>query len=164
MNISAVGFDQFQSEVTMQNLKREGFVVDRISSDRTMDPYMNLSALMSAGRVAVGRNVFLKNNLKSLEFTRSKRGGKSKIDHDSSKAGVTFSSDESWETSPLGMYAKDVSDAVVGVVELCRRYFKTSEEVWWDSPEELEANTTHGRDLAREKLLITLKGLGLQLK
>ena len=164
MNISAVGFDQFQSEVTMQNLKREGFVVDRISSDRTMDPYMNLSALMSAGRVAVGRNIFLKNNLKSLEFTRSKRGGKSKIDHDSSKAGVTFSSDESWETSPLGMYAKDVSDAVVGVVELCRRYFKTSEEVWWDSPEELEANTTHGRDLAREKLLITLKGLGLQLK
>ena len=164
MNISAVGFDQFQSEVTMQNLKREGFIVDRISSDRTMDPYMNLSALMSAGRVAVGRNIFLKNNLKSLEFTRSKRGGKSKIDHDSSKAGVTFSSDESWETSPLGMYAKDVSDAVVGVVELCRRYFKTSEEVWWDSPEELEANTTHGRDLAREKLLITLKGLGLQLK
>ena len=163
INITAVGFDQFQSEVTMQNLKRDGFVVERISSDRTMDPYMNLSALLSAGRVAVGRNIYLKNNLKSLEFTRSKRGGKSKIDHDSSKAGVTFSTDENWETSPLGMYAKDVSDATVGVIELCRRFFKTSEEVWWDSPEELEANTARGRDLVREQLLDTLRSLGLRL-
>ena len=163
MNIAAVGFDQFQSEVTMQNLRRDGFVVEKISSDRTMDPYMNLSALLSAGRVAVGRNIYLKNNLKSLEFTRSKRGGKSKIDHDSSKAGVTFSTDENWETSPLGMYAKDVSDATVGVIELCRRFFKTSEEVWWDSPEELEANTTRGRDLVREQLLDTLRTLGLRL-
>ena len=163
INITAVGFDQFQSEVTMQNLKRDGFVVERISSDRTMDPYMNLSALLSAGRVAVGRNIYLKNNLKSLEFTRSKRGGKSKIDHDSSKAGVTFSTDENWETSPLGMYAKDVSDATVGVIELCRRFFKTSEEVWWDSPEELEANTARGRDLVREQLLDTLRTLGLRL-
>ena len=163
MNIAAVGFDQFQSEVTMQNLRRDGFVVEKISSDRTMDPYMNLSALLSAGRVAVGRNIYLKNNLKSLEFTRSKRGGKSKIDHDSSKAGVTFSTDENWETSPLGMYAKDVSDATVGVIELCRRFFKTSEEVWWDSPEELEANTARGRDLVREQLLDTLRTLGLRL-
>ena len=163
INITAVGFDQFQSEVTMQNLRRDGFVVEKISSDRTMDPYMNLSALLSAGRVAVGRNIYLKNNLKSLEFTRSKRGGKSKIDHDSSKAGVTFSTDENWETSPLGMYAKDVSDATVGVIELCRRFFKTSEEVWWDSPEELEANTTRGRDLVREQLLDTLRTLGLRL-
>ena len=163
INITAVGFDQFQSEVTMQNLKRDGFVVERISSDRTMDPYMNLSALLSAGRVAVGRNIYLKNNLKSLEFTRSKRGGKSKIDHDSTKAGVTFSTDENWETSPLGMYAKDVSDATVGVIELCRRFFKTSEEVWWDSPEELEANTARGRDLVREQLLDTLRTLGLRL-
>ena len=163
INIAAVGFDQFQSEVTMQNLKRDGFVVERISSDRTMDPYMNLSALLGAGRVAVGRNIYLKNNLKSLEFTRSKRGGKSKIDHDSSKAGVTFSTDENWETSPLGMYAKDVSDATVGVIELCRRFFKTSEEVWWDSPEELEANTARGRDLVREQLLDTLRTLGLRL-
>ena len=163
MNIVAVGFDQFQSEVTMQNLRRDNFVVDRISSDRTMDPYMNFSALLSAGRVAVGRNIYLKNNLKSLEFTRSKRGGKSKIDHDSSKAGITFSTDENWETSPLGMYAKDVSDATVGVIELCRRFFKTSEEVWWDSPEELEANVTRGRDLVREQLLDTLRTLGLRL-
>lgn len=163
INIAAVGFDQFQSEVTMQNLRRDGFVVEKISSDRTMDPYMNLSALLSAGRVAVGRNIYLKNNLKSLEFTRSKRGGKSKIDHDSSKAGVTFSTDENWETSPLGMYAKDVSDATVGVIELCRRFFKTSEEVWWDSPEELKANTTRGRDLVREQLLDTLRTLGLRL-
>lgn len=163
MTIVATGFDQFQSEVTMQNLKRDGFVVDRISSDRTMDPYMNFSALLSAGRIAVGRNIYLKNNLKSLEFARSKRGGKSKIDHDSSKAGVTHSADENWETSPLGMYAKDVSDATVGVVELCRRFFKTSEEVWWDSPEELEANTTRGRELVKGKVLDTLKSLGLQL-
>ena len=163
MTITAIGFDQFQSEVTMQNLRRDGFVVDRISSDRTMDPYMNFSALLSAGRVAVGKNIYLKNNLKSLEFTRSKRGGKSKIDHDSSKAGITHSIDENWETSPLGMYAKDVADATVGVIELCRRFFKTSEEVWWDSPEELEANTTRGRDLVKEKVLDTLKTLGLRI-
>lgn len=163
MTIAAIGFDQFQSEVTMQNLRRDGFVVDRISSDRTMDPYMNFSALLSAGRVAVGKNIYLKNNLKSLEFTRSKRGGKSKIDHDSSKAGITHSIDENWETSPLGMYAKDVADATVGVIELCRRFFKTSEEVWWDSPEELEANTTRGRDLVKERVLDTLKTLGLRI-
>ena len=62
------------------------------------------------------------------------------------------------------MYAKDVSDAVVGVVELCRRRFKTAEEVWWDSPEELEANTAQGRDLAKDKLLKSLKGMGLRIK
>ena len=163
ITLEAVGFDQFQSEVTMQNLKRDEFLVERISSDRTMDPYMNMSALMSAGRIAVGRNIFLKNNLKSLEFTRSKRGGRSKIDHDSSKAGITFSSDESWETSPLGLYAKDVSDAVVGVIELCRRHFKTSEEVWWDSPEEMEANSLQGREAAKIKLMNSLQSLGLKL-
>ena len=163
ITLEAVGFDQFQSEVTMQNLKRDEFPVERISSDRTMDPYMNMSALMSAGRIAVGRNIFLKNNLKSLEFTRSKRGGRSKIDHDSSKAGITFSSDESWETSPLGLYAKDVSDAVVGVIELCRRHFKTSEEVWWDSPEEMEANSLQGREAAKIKLMNSLQSLGLKL-
>lgn len=163
LNIEAVGFDQFQSEVTMQNLKRDGLNVERISSDKTVDPYMNMSALMSAGRLAVGRNIFLKNNMKALEFSRSKRGARSKIDHDSSKAGVTYSPDENWETSPLGLYAKDVSDATVGVIELCRKYFKTSEEVWWDSPEEMEANSSLGRDAARARLLKELCGIGLRI-
>ena len=161
--LEAVGFDQFQSEVTMQNLRRDEFLVERISSDKTMDPYMNMSALMSAGRIVVGKNIFLKNNLKSLEFTRSKRGGKSKIDHDSSKAGITFSADESWETSPMGLYAKDVSDAVVGVIELCRKHFKTSEEVWWDSPEEMEANSIQSREAAKSKVIDRLQSLGLRL-
>ena len=80
-----------------------------------MDPYLNMLALINSGRIAVGRNIFLKNNLKSLNVvggsTGKGRTKKLKIDHDDSREVIKVSSDHKWETSPLGMYSKDISDS-----------------------------------------------------
>lgn len=135
INIAAVGFDSFESQTTIQNLEREGFNVKKVSADKSMDPYLNMVALINSGRLAVGRNIFLKNNLKSLNVVGGGTGkGKTKklkIDHDDSREVIKISSDHKWETSPLGMYSKDISDSMVDMIELCRAEFPIAEEQWW---------------------------------
>ena len=135
INIAAVGFDSFESQTTIQNLEREGFNVKKVSADKSMDPYLNMVALINSGRLAVGRNIFLKNNLKSLNVVGGGTGkGKTKklkIDHDDSREVIKISSDHKWETSPLGMYSKDISDSMVDMIELCRSEFPIAEEQWW---------------------------------
>lgn len=135
INIAAVGFDSFESQTTIQNLEREGFNVKKVSADKSMDPYLNMVALINSGRLAVGRNIFLKNNLKSLNVVGGGTGkGKTKklkIDHDDSREVIKISSDHKWETSSLGMYSKDISDSMVDMIELCRAEFPIAEEQWW---------------------------------
>ena len=125
INIAAVGFDSFESQTTIQNLEREGFNVKKVSADKSMDPYLNMVALINSGRLAVGRNIFLKNNLGKGKTK------KLKIDHDDSREVIKISSDHKWETSPLGMYSKDISDSMVDMIELCRAEFPIAEEQWW---------------------------------
>ena len=135
INIAAVGFDSFESQTTIQNLEREGVNVKKVSADKSMDPYLNMVALINSGRLAVGGNIFLKNNLKSLNVVGGGTGkGKTKklkIDHDDSREVIKISSDHKWETSPLGMYSKDISDSMVDMIELCRAEFPIAEEQWW---------------------------------
>ena len=129
LRIEAVGFDSFQSEPAMQHLDRAGFKVKKVSADKSMDPYMNMISLMNSGRIAVGKNIFLKNNLKSLSIINKK--SKMKVDHDTSREVVTVAKDHSWSNSPLGMYSKDISDSMVDAIELCRTEFPIAEEQWW---------------------------------
>ena len=134
IRIEAVGFDSFESATTLQNLERDGFNVKKVSTDKSMDPYMNMLALINSGRLAVGRNIFLKNNIKSLNVVGGSTGkGKTKklkIDHDDSREVIKVSGDHKWETSPLGMYSKDISDSMVDAIELCRVEFPIVEEQW----------------------------------
>lgn len=107
VNLASVTFDRFQSSTTVQYLKERGFNARQFSVDASMDPYISYAALVNIGDVKAGRNIFLKNNIKSLREVKTVKGRR-KIDHMIGK--VTRSDSGDWWTSQYGMYAKDVSD------------------------------------------------------
>lgn len=124
--VEAVSFDSFQSAPSIQSLKRDGFDVVKLSVDKTTGPYLNLISAMNQRRVHVGKNIFLKNNLKSLHATHRGKTDKLVIDHDASSPQVV-TGDETWESSFIGYYGKDCSDSVAAVVELCTQRFPVAQ-------------------------------------
>jgi hypothetical protein len=119
VNIRHVSFDSFQSEAQRQWLKRHGINVDYISVDRTNEPYLNFIDYVFHGRVKCGKNIFLKNNMKSLKMSKRKSGS-TKIDHMSGD--IVNEGDGNWETSIVGTNAKDACDPVVANIELLNKY------------------------------------------
>ncbi len=160
LNISHVSFDHFESQTTIQNLKREGFDVEILSVDLKMDPYLNYISLLKRHRLAVGKNIFLKNNLKSLHI-RHRESGKSKIDHDDSRAQI-LSGDTSWNKSLIGFYGKDVSDSVCASIELCRKYFNVVDEMWTGGPKKDDFSSVKEMSSAFEKTSELLNKMGLR--
>lgn len=161
MNIAHVSFDQFQSETTIQNLRRRGFEVEKLSVDRSMDPYLNMISLINTHRFAAGRNIFLKNNLKSLNVSRPRDGkGKAKIDHDNAREQI-FADDARWEDSKIGMFGKDVSDSCCASIELCRLYFPIAEETWTGGPKPKSTNNDTDRKEALKRTNNLLASLGM---
>jgi len=113
MNIGKVTFDQYQSKATISYLHGIGMNVDVLSVDRDPNIYLTYVSMIQSGRVYAGRNIFLKNNLLSLqEVTQS--SGKKKIDHTIGK--VVYEDHGKWESSFMGKFAKDVSDSNCGAV------------------------------------------------
>lgn len=140
LNIAHVSYDQFQSASSLQYLSAAGFETERLSVDN-MDPYLNLVSLLNTKRLIVGRNLYVKNNLKSLRIVHggdkgAKNKKKSKVDHDDSRPVVTTGS-LNWETSPIGSYAKDATDAITAAVELLRKYHPNAYTIW--DPNALDA-------------------------
>ena len=162
LNIEHVSFDNFQSETTIQNLKREGFNVEHLSVDDKLDPYLNLISLIKRYRIAAGKNIFLKNNIKSLHMSRTKKSGKAKIDHDNSRSQV-FIGDTSWGKSQIGTYGKDVSDSVCASIELCRKYYNTVDAQWTGGPKKEDFSVEGERNLAKKEMNNLLKNMGLVL-
>jgi hypothetical protein len=123
IGIVKVTFDQFQSESSIQYIKRVlgEDKVEKLSVDREMGPYLSLTQLVNQNRVRVGRNIFFKNNLKSLRITKRKKSDTTKIDHTIGDTGDLLG-DNKWETSLIGFNAKDISDACCASVEACRLY------------------------------------------
>jgi hypothetical protein len=121
IKIGCISFDRFSSEPTIQYLKLHGFNVENLSVDITMSPYLNYVSLMEQNRVKMGRNIYMKNNLKSLRIVETPRAKKKKIDHLIGTIDSTNASTE-WDISRIGYYAKDISDAVVASVELAVMY------------------------------------------
>lgn len=160
MNIAKISFDRFQSSVTLQNLKRDRFEVENLSVDRTTGPYLNLVSLLNRRKISCGRNIFLKNNLKSLYLIHTK-GGNVKIDHDSSSSQV-IAGDSDWDTSFLGYYGKDVSDSVAAVCELCTKEFPVAQVNWDPSSIKTKDLETNDKEKARENVTSLLKRLGLK--
>ncbi len=134
--IIKVTFDQFQSEASIQYIKRAlgEDRVEKLSVDREMGPYLSFTQLVNQNRIRVGRNIFLKNNLKSLRITKRKRSDSYKIDHTLGDTG-DLSGDHKWESSLIGFNAKDISDSVCGVVEACRLYMNDSTTEIFDENE-----------------------------
>jgi hypothetical protein len=110
--ITRVNMDTFQSQQTKQNLKRVNIDAQILSVDTSLNPYMSLLTMLLSGTIKAGKNIFLKNNLTSLERIR-KENGKEMIDH---KKGVTYNSySGDWENSKAGINAKDTSDPLASV-------------------------------------------------
>jgi len=122
MNIARITFDQFQSSTIIQRLKRMNFEADTFSVDRDTQAYHLLASYIRGGRVKAGKNIFLKNNLKSLQEVRTD-SGRIKIDHIKVSSPV-YQDDENWETSLMGIGMKDVSDGVCGAVAGCITHYK----------------------------------------
>lgn len=122
MNIQHVSFDQFQSESAQQFLRRNDFDVEHLSVDDNTAPYLNFIQQINLGRVKCGKNIYLKNNLKSIKMSKTK-GGKPKVDHENGKITNGLHDNDEWKTSALGFNSKDISDAVVASIELRRKYF-----------------------------------------
>lgn len=114
-------FDQYQSTPAKQYIERElDIPVRKLSVDRSMEPYRNFVSDIRAGRVKVGKNIYIKNNIRSLTYSKRKRTGTYKVDHTLGEK-ADPAGDTSWETSLLGIHAKDVTDAMAGNAELLRQ-------------------------------------------
>jgi hypothetical protein len=127
-------YDTFQSEPSLQYLERLGLEMDHVSVDTTTDPYMFLAQIIEQGNLKLGRNIFFKNNLKSLRLTKRKIANTLKVDHTMGDVVSPSGADASWETSLLGLNAKDCSDAIAGAVATARQHLATSgqslSQVW----------------------------------
>jgi hypothetical protein len=116
LNIKHVSFDGYQSEPTKQFLERQGFTINWISVDINNDPYITWIDLVMKNRWFCGKNIFTKNNMRSLYQSRRKRTGTMKIDHFPGDLIYDYSGD--WTIDLAGQNAKDTCDAIAGNIEL----------------------------------------------
>lgn len=152
LNIKGVSFDQFQSESTIQYLERENFEVEKVSVDAKVGPYLNLVNLVNTHRIKCGKNLFFKNNLKSLIMTKRKNSESKKVDHILGDASMNFS-DLDWEKSQLGYKAKDISDPIAASIYLCDSKEKfTPQYVYKQEIEELTSYNIKGANFEKEEI------------
>lgn len=114
ISIEKITFDQYQSSATLQYLKDKGFTAERLSVDADVKPYYAYISLISSGKVKCGKNIFLKNNIRSLQEIRAEKSGKKKVDH--TKGKTIYYDGADWRLSNMGKFAKDVSDAHCGAI------------------------------------------------
>lgn len=161
MNISHVSFDQFQSEAAIQYLKTQNFEVEKLSVDLTTDPYFYLMTLIETGKIVLGRNLYVKNNLKSLKIVKpNTKTGRIKVDHEDARPVVTAGSTE-WEKSMIGFFAKDATDAIAGSVELLRRYHPVAYDSWEPARLDSMFNATAEKADAKKKMQSFLSSKGI---
>jgi len=135
IKIAKVTFDQYQSSSTIQYLKEKGANAGRLSVDRDMAPYLAFITLMNTRHVKSGKNIFLKNNFKSLQEV-STPSGKKKIDHKKGK--VVFDDGGDWDQSLMGINAKDLSDSAVGSVYNALMEFQGIPKMMWNPQQGLK--------------------------
>ena len=123
--LAGISYDQYQSEPSIQALQRMELPIEHVSVDSEMDAYLYLAQQVEQGNLKIGRNIFFKNNLKSLRVTQRPRTKSLKIDHTMGDSPNPANSDYNWETSLLGINAKDVSDSVAGAMSLARKLLTT---------------------------------------
>jgi uncharacterized cupin superfamily protein len=109
VKIKQANYDGFQSTGDIQRLNRLGINTERISVDNDKSYYYTMISYIKQGRIKAGRNIFYKNNLKSLiEADYQKKAG-TKVDHTIGKLVHIY--DGNWNTSLCGINAKDISDS-----------------------------------------------------
>lgn len=129
MNIPHVSFDGFQSRPIMQALERSGVAVELLSVDNNMVPYNTMIDYTFHRRWACGKNIMVKNNLLSLQYSKRKSGS-TKVDHKKGKNVYTDAtcpacapySELAWSTSKVGYLAKDTTDSIAASISLLDTY------------------------------------------
>ncbi len=104
IGIQMVTTDTFQSEFMVQYLERINIPVEKMSVDKSIDPYLVFYSYLINETIKAGDNVFLRNNLDSLY--REKRGKKDVIEHSKNKPVKDIRSPYA------GTNQKDCSDAL----------------------------------------------------
>lgn len=121
IDLRYVSFDQFQSEATKQAVMRRGIKFEYVTVDKKNEPYTLLVDAIEHGRYHCGKNLHMKNNLKSLQKVERDSGKSWKYDH--MNGPLVHSSDNlDWATSKIGMNAKDCADAVAANVFLLNEH------------------------------------------
>ena len=147
--IEKVTFDQYQSSSLIQRLERLGYDVGRFSVDKEKNPYYVLASWIKNNRVKCGKNIFLKNNLKSLQEVVT-QSGKTKIDH-LVMSNIVLDDGGDWETSQMGYGMKDASDALCGAVNhVITEYRGVPGSQWMDVETEEEADELIIRNLDKK--------------
>lgn len=163
MVISNVSFDQFQSEASIQYLKSQGFEVEKLSVDLTTDPYFYLLNLIETGRIIMGRNLHVKNNLKSLKIVKpNTKTGRIKVDHEDSRPTIINGSLD-WDKSMIGFFAKDSTDAIAGAVELLRRYHPIAYDFWDEAALDSYITESAEKKNAEKKLACFMANNGMHI-
>ena len=121
IKFGGIYFDQFQSSSTIQALERLSLPVKKSSVDISKDPYYALISWIQNERIKCGKNLYLKNNLKSLKEVELKNN-KTKIDH--TNGTVPTTGDDDWFNSNIGKNAKDTSDSVCSAFFNCINEYK----------------------------------------
>lgn len=116
-----VGFDQFQSDSTKQALRRKGIPVDYLSVDKNNSYYATFIDLCNNRRYKCGKNIFVKNNIKSIVYTQRDSGKSYKYDHLQGPI-TNFSENEDWDSSLIGTNAKDATDCIASNIGLLTKY------------------------------------------
>ena len=117
-NIKKATYDGFESKSSIQFLERNGVECERLSLDNTPDYYLSFASWVMQGRVKIGKNLVMKNNMKSLITTneghngKESKSGKLIVDHVQGDWIDLENSD--WEKSKCGYFGKDLSDSFVG--------------------------------------------------
>ena len=122
INLRHVSFDGWQSDPARQFLSRAGINVDYVSVDKLPEPYYTYYDLVTHGRWVCGKNIFVKNNMKSLHEVRRKQTGTIKIDHFEGDLDYEWEKGN-WQSNVVtGYNAKDTTDAITGNIWLMNLY------------------------------------------
>jgi hypothetical protein len=167
--IEKITFDRFQSSTTIQYLTEKGFKADKFSVDIDKKPYLTYVGLINTGRVKSGRNIFLKNNLRSIREVKTD-SGKTKIDHLIGK--LVYEDGADWELSSMGLNAKDVSDGGAATSFLIIHEFEGVPRYQWKDIElaadvstvKKSENTEAFKEAFRQQMRENLRSLGLSVK
>jgi hypothetical protein len=131
VKFGGISFDQYQSSGNKQRVERElDIKITNSLSDREMNPYLVLVSWLKNRKIKIGKNIFLKNNLASIQESKTK-SGKKKVDHTQGKIVNDFINGVNWKTDMRGINAKDLSDGLAMASFMCINSYSSVPRYQW---------------------------------
>lgn len=155
VNLKHISYDQFQSSSSQQFLERLGFDVERLSVDVSPEPYLSMLSYLQQGRIKMGKNLVIKNNLKSLILTTKGHhgqgtSGKLVVDHTLGE--WCDLENYSWESSAMGRNGKDGTDSLCSAIMLSDMYGTISSDYLYEYDEEVSQTENSALEEMKKKI------------